>query len=59
MEIQSIFASKALPEAGLDNLSLMLIDMVVLGFICVILAPVGPFFKTTVQNLLRRFLYTR
>jgi len=32
----------------------MLIDMVVLGFICVILAPVGPFFKTTVQSLLRR-----
>jgi len=36
------------------TLLLMLIDMVVLGFICVILAPVGPFFKTTVQSLLRR-----
>jgi len=32
----------------------MLIDVVVLGCICVILAPVGPSFKTTVQSLLRR-----
>jgi hypothetical protein len=51
MEIQSIFAWKALPERdSAKTLLLMLIDVVVLAFIWIIVARGGLLFKTTVQT---------